>query len=156
MNKGTFVLPAIALLLGGTATSTYAAPSYAATPASTGIKQCAAQDRTCFEQNHVVACMARSATIESCTRWSAMLQPLASGNNRLALYMLGMADAARAERSTMPAEQKSARAEAVKAYKQLLVADPADAQAILGLALATDDHAERISLLRKGTALAPK
>jgi tetratricopeptide (TPR) repeat protein len=151
MNKGMFVLPAAALLLAGAAAGTHAA---AAT--STEIRQCEAQDRACFEQNHVSACMARTATVESCTRWVEVLKPLASRNDRLALSMLGMADAARAERSTIPAEQKSARAEAVSAYKQLLALDPSDAQAMLSLAVATDDHAERISLLRKGTTLAPK
>lgn len=149
MNKGMFVLSA-ALLFTGAGAGAQAAS------ATVEIKQCGAQDRTCFEQNHLSACMARAATVESCTRWTETLKPLASGGDRLALYMLGMAQAARAERSTVPAEQKSARAEAVNAYKQLIASDASDAQAILGLALATDDHAERIALLRKGTALAPK
>jgi len=151
MNKGMFVTSAVALLLAGAAAGTEAAPV-----TRSDITRCEAQDRTCFEQNHVSACMARSATAESCARWVAVLKPLANGNNRLALSMLGMADAALAERSAVPAEQKSARAEAVSAYKQLLASDPSDAQAMLGLAVATDDHAERISLLRKGTTLAPK
>lgn len=147
MNTRTFVLSA-ALLLG-------AGAGAQAVPVSEEIKQCGAQDRACFEQNHLSACMARAATVESCTRWAEMLKPLASAADRSALYMLGMAHTARAERSTVPAEQKSARAEAVKAYQSLLASNPLDAEAILGLALATDDHAERIALLRRGTALAP-
>ena len=83
MNKGTFLLAAVALVLAGAVGGTRAAPA-----TSTQITQCGAQDRACFEQNHLSACMARSATVESCTRWVEVLKPLASGNNRLALYML--------------------------------------------------------------------
>jgi tetratricopeptide (TPR) repeat protein len=116
---------------------------------------CQLGDAVCFTKNHENFCSSQTATIESCNEWIRILE----GNSRLGrpelLLRTGEAYEALARITSNPTEAERYRNHAIKIYRDLLRRNSSNAQAMLALAVATEDRSERIKLLRRGIELAP-
>lgn len=135
-------------LLGG------AASGFAAQSAG---ERCGFGDAACYERQRENACAIREvATPERCTALIAAIEAYASRDDRAARHAVAHAHIALGTHLGQdPDGQSSSIAAATAIHRQLLLTDPSDTEAMLGIATFTDDPAERVDLLRRVVVLQP-
>lgn len=120
-------------------------------------QQCARGDSACYTRQHRSVCTIRDqAAPQACLDWVVSLEERANNADLAALRAQADAYGYLATLlATGGAGQVSAKQSAIKKYRELLLSDPGDAGAMLGIATFSESATERIDLLREVVRLKP-
>jgi hypothetical protein len=118
---------------------------------------CGVGDSACYTREYETACAQRGvSTREGCTEWISSIEARARPNDSAAWLAVAGARALVLDTMIPDAEGKARnRAAVLGIYRKVASADPANAEALLGIATLTDDSAERMRLLRRVEELRP-
>lgn len=113
------------------------------------ISSCPASDLPCIENSFALACRMEESTHETCSAWLRELEasPIAESPN--ARLTAASAYTTLSETSEAPEDSVRFQAEASRILRDLVAENPADVQALLGLARRAPTPEERIAILER-------